>query len=331
MDLELTCVASFLTLVREGRYDSAAARLNLTPSALTKRLARLERQVGAKLVTRDDQGRTRLTAAGRRFREPASQLLATAEAARRAAHGNQDHDRRTLVLGLPAGPTAFIRPVLTRVMDKVRADWPGIKLVCRPIPFPRLTACLLDEEVDLLWTSSPVRHNAIDSAPLPLTVPRVGLVPLTHELVGARNIPAAEFAALSMLYNPAIPDEWMSVFYLGDIRPRSEAKLVPATPTEMLGVGIETTRRGVVTVAPAMFGDVAPQQLHPVTLTGAAPITFHVAYRAHDRRGTVRSLVTALRTTSGYGATRRIDSTRGLAHQATPFSTCAQPRRIQPV
>ena len=42
-------------------------------------------------------------------------------------HGIHDQDRRTLVLGLPAGPTAFIRPVLTRVMDEVRADWPGIK------------------------------------------------------------------------------------------------------------------------------------------------------------------------------------------------------------
>ena len=94
-------------------------------------------------------------------------------------------------------------------------------------PFPRLTACLLDEEVDVLWTATPVRHNAIDSAPLPLTVPRIGLVPLTHHLVDAKKIPAAEFAALPMLYNPAIPDEWMSVFYLGDIGPRSEARLVP--------------------------------------------------------------------------------------------------------
>jgi DNA-binding transcriptional LysR family regulator len=298
MDLELSCVESFLALAREGRYDAAAERLNLTPSALTKRLARLERQVGAKLVTRDDRGRTQLTAAGRRFQEPASHLLATAEAARRAARGIPDHGSHTLVLGLPAGPTAFLRPVLARVLNELRADWPDIRLVCRPIPFPRLTSCLLDEEVDVLWTATPVRHSAIDSAPLPFIVSRVGLVPPTHPLVGARDVPAAEFAALPMLYNPAVPDEWMSVFYLGDVRPRSEARLVPGTSTETQDVPLEASRRGaaVVTVAPAMFGTVAPQRLHPVALTGAAPITFHAAYRAHDHRGTVRSLVTALRT-----------------------------------
>jgi hypothetical protein len=118
---------------------------------------------------------------------------------------------------------------------------------------------------------------------------------MTHHLADARNVSAAEFAALPMLYNPAIPDEWMSVFYLGDIRPRSEAWLVPARPTEMLDVRRQATLRGTVTVAPAMFGAVAEQQLHPVALTGAAPITFHAAYRAHDHRGTLRSLVTALR------------------------------------
>ena len=53
MDLDLTCVHSWLVLVQEQHFGRAAPRLNLTPSALTKRIQRLERQVGVPLVVRN--------------------------------------------------------------------------------------------------------------------------------------------------------------------------------------------------------------------------------------------------------------------------------------
>jgi DNA-binding transcriptional LysR family regulator len=48
MDLDLSCVASFLVLLDERHYGRAAAKLNLTSSALSKRIQRLERQVGVR-------------------------------------------------------------------------------------------------------------------------------------------------------------------------------------------------------------------------------------------------------------------------------------------
>lgn len=52
-DLDLSSVASFLVLAEEEHYARAAQRLHLTPSALTKRMQRLERQIGAVLLVRD--------------------------------------------------------------------------------------------------------------------------------------------------------------------------------------------------------------------------------------------------------------------------------------
>ena len=42
----------------------------------------------------------------------------------------------------------------------------------------------------------------------------------------AAAVDVENFAARPMLYNPDVPDEWMSLFYLGDIRSRREAQLV---------------------------------------------------------------------------------------------------------
>jgi DNA-binding transcriptional LysR family regulator len=88
MDLDLSCVASFLVLVEEAHFGRAAALLHLTPSALTKRMQRLERQVGVVLLRRDSTGVAGLTAAGRRFAMEADLLLAAAHAARAAARGD---------------------------------------------------------------------------------------------------------------------------------------------------------------------------------------------------------------------------------------------------
>ncbi|MEV6862112.1 LysR family transcriptional regulator, partial [Streptosporangium subroseum] len=67
MDLNLGLVADFLVLVQERHYGRAAVRLHLTSSALTKRIQRLEGQLGVVLVERGPAGVFAVTSAGRRF------------------------------------------------------------------------------------------------------------------------------------------------------------------------------------------------------------------------------------------------------------------------
>ncbi|GII61016.1 hypothetical protein Skr01_11010 [Sphaerisporangium krabiense] len=97
MDLDLGLVADFLVLVQERHYGRAAVRLHLTSSALTKRVRRLERQLGVALVERDPAGVLAVTSAGRRFAAAAVPLIAQAGAARdsaRAAPARYAADRR---------------------------------------------------------------------------------------------------------------------------------------------------------------------------------------------------------------------------------------------
>jgi DNA-binding transcriptional LysR family regulator len=62
-------------VVRAGGFRAAARRLGLAQSAISTRLAALERRLGIKLFERAGRG-VRLTAAGRRFLEQAERLIA---------------------------------------------------------------------------------------------------------------------------------------------------------------------------------------------------------------------------------------------------------------
>lgn len=85
MDLDLSCVASFLILVEEANYGRAAERLHVSASALTKRIQRLEHQIGVPLLVRDPSRVTGPTPAGARFAIEAGALMAAARSARAVA------------------------------------------------------------------------------------------------------------------------------------------------------------------------------------------------------------------------------------------------------
>ncbi|MBW8484094.1 LysR family transcriptional regulator [Actinomadura parmotrematis] len=79
MDLDLAQVRAFVAVAGTRHFGRAAAELAVTQQALSKRVARLEERLGARLLERG-QG-VELTATGRRFLEPARRALAAADAA----------------------------------------------------------------------------------------------------------------------------------------------------------------------------------------------------------------------------------------------------------
>ncbi|WP_432873024.1 LysR family transcriptional regulator [Microbispora rosea] len=294
MDLDLGLVANFLVLVEEMHYGRAAVRLHMTPSALTKRIQRLERQLGVPLVERDSAGLLAVTLAGRRFAVAAVPLIAQANAALESARAKPA--RYTLRVGVPAGVRAIIGGFdVIGIGREVRRSFPEVRLVLKEIPFPALTHCLPEHQIDVLWNTAPVHHAAVDSFPLAITSTRIGVVGARHPLAEFGTIDVADFSEQPILYNPAAgDDEWMKQFWLGDVRPRREARLVEVDADDITPVlrkvGDGTAVMvGIAEYAPRLLGS----RLRAVTLTGAAPVIFHVACRRTDRRGAVRALVEA--------------------------------------
>jgi DNA-binding transcriptional LysR family regulator len=78
---DLTDLETFVAVADTGGVSGAARRLGLPKSIVSRRLARLEKELGAQLLTRTTRGAA-LTEAGSTFREHAARVVAELEAAR---------------------------------------------------------------------------------------------------------------------------------------------------------------------------------------------------------------------------------------------------------
>ena len=85
----------------------------------------------------------------------------------------------------------------------------------------------------------------------------------------------------------------MNQFWLGDVRPRREARLVEIDAGDFTHVLRQTADGTAVMATVAEFAPLLGSGLRAVTLTGAAPVVFHAACRRTDRRGAVHALVKA--------------------------------------
>ncbi|MFI7029560.1 LysR family transcriptional regulator [Microbispora rosea] len=292
MDLDLGLVANFLVLVEEMHYGRAAVRLHMSSSALTKRVQRLERQLGVPLIERDSTGVLAVTSAGRRFAIAAEPLMAQAVAARESARAVPA--RYTLRVGMPAGGGAILGQFdMTRIARHVRRSFPETRLVLQDVPFSALTRCLPENRVDVLWNIAPVHHPAVESFPLPITSARMGVVAARHPFADAGTMNVEDFIEQPMLYIPAVAEEWMNQFWLADMRSRREARLVEVESENVVGVLRSIVEGKAVIAAVAHIAPLLGSSLRSVTLTGAAPLVYYVACRRTDRRAAVHALVEA--------------------------------------
>lgn len=69
------CLQAFVTIASEGQFVRAADTLGCTQSVISKRLGRLEDQLGTRLLKRNKRAKVELTHEGMQFLQPARQML----------------------------------------------------------------------------------------------------------------------------------------------------------------------------------------------------------------------------------------------------------------
>ena len=140
MDLDLARVRAFVAVADEGHFGRAAAALSVSQQGLSKRVARLEAELGVQLLTRSAAG-VSLTGAGRRFLAPARRLLAAGDLAAAAAR-RQERALRIDVWGHLYAPMRTVRQALEHAPDL--AVEPG-----RGRDLPAVLSALSRGEIDL--------------------------------------------------------------------------------------------------------------------------------------------------------------------------------------
>jgi len=119
---ELEC---FVRVVEHGGFTAAAQSLRITPSAVSKLLARLEDRLGVRLLHRTTR-RIALTAEGRVYHEQARTILAELAAADASVGGSDREPRGQLRLSLPHG---FGMAQIVPLIPDFRARYPHVELL----------------------------------------------------------------------------------------------------------------------------------------------------------------------------------------------------------
>ncbi len=294
MGLDLELVASFVVLIDEWSYRRAAIELHVSRATLTKRIQRLERQLGVCLLERGPEGLTGLTTAGLNFARSVRPLLRQAHAVQRAAQQAQSgtSPMQELRVAAPMGSTSFLSFMgLAAASEEVRKTFPQLRVTLVEVPYPLINRCLPEQQVDLLLTIAPVKHHAVESVPLPVTATRIGVVSDRHALAGAGEVSVAEFCEQRLLWDPTLPEEWMRPFWLGDMRTQAQARLTATHCSSNERVLRETQRGAAAIVTLSPDRDRLPPGLEAITLQGAALIRFHAAYRRKDQRPTLQTFL----------------------------------------
>lgn len=298
MTPDLDCVVSFLELSRTRHFRRAAEALHVSPSALTKRLQRLERQVGEPLVERSPAGFSGLTRAGHRFLPIADQLASTAAAVGAAPGGGRG--QRPVHLGLPGHPGEYLSLAQWSVVGEgLRAECPQARLRIVGVPYPRREEVLAAGGVDVLidFGEPGVRGHAI--VPL-IAATRILVVPAEtwDGSVGAAGRPVTtvdDVLARPLLTCSAL-GRWMEPWVLGDVARRRGRLLRDIDAARRTDVLHASARSGVASVHPGLVRSRLGPGFVAAEIRGAPPVVVWAACStAALGRPEVTALVTVLR------------------------------------
>jgi DNA-binding transcriptional LysR family regulator len=115
VDLDLGQVRAFVAVVEHGHFGRAAEAMNLTQQALSKRVARLERELGPLLERR--RGGVEPTPAGARLLPAARQMLEVADQAVADVRGTPPAPLRIDVWGELHPPARLVRAIAREQPD----------------------------------------------------------------------------------------------------------------------------------------------------------------------------------------------------------------------
>lgn len=151
---------AFATVAREGSLRRASEALHITEPPLSRKIARLEAKLGARLFERGAAG-LELTQAGREALEAVAPLLEMAFATEKKLRELEKKQRETLRIGLSG---AFEQGVYERFLAKIRAN--GLALRTCAMPSPGLVREVLKGRLDAAFVALPLDIRGLNLASL---------------------------------------------------------------------------------------------------------------------------------------------------------------------
>lgn len=159
--MDIVAFRTFLAAAETGSFAGAAQRINASPSSVTERIKQLEHHLGARLFDRDKRG-CRLTAAGRKFMEPAQQSIRAWEIAQHVVSLPEQY-ARSIAIG---GQYALWAAMLTGWLASVREILPDVAFRVTTGASRRLNRDIRDGFLDMVILYDPLFGRGIRSEKL---------------------------------------------------------------------------------------------------------------------------------------------------------------------
>jgi DNA-binding transcriptional LysR family regulator len=185
MPIEAQDMVVFVTVVRDGSFGRAAASLMISQPAVSERVVRLERLVGATLFTRGNRGAT-LTPAGERLLPYAQRTIDLLDEAGNAVRSRDEPPR--LRVGVHSTFAHRAVPIVVEAVDQLPRS-----LKFRDAHSEEIIAMLLDGVIDVGFVLPGTPPRGLRFVPLPPD-PVVCVSSPDHVLAGRASVPLAALA-----------------------------------------------------------------------------------------------------------------------------------------
>jgi DNA-binding transcriptional LysR family regulator len=213
--VELRALRYFVAVAEERHFGRAAERLHIAQPSVSQQIARLERELGTRLLDRSPRKVT-LTDVGTRVLEAARETLAAAD---RVAVTARPARCGTVRIGTAAGLTAR----LERGIDVLRAQYPDFELVLADLPLAGRLAALRRGELDLALARGRISGPGLRALPA-WTEPLHVVVPAGHPLaqrdaVALRELEGSALRLAGQADHPELHDAAISALNAAGVRP----------------------------------------------------------------------------------------------------------------
>jgi DNA-binding transcriptional LysR family regulator len=198
MEMELAHVEAFVAIVRSGGFTQASAAVHLTQPAISRRIALLERELGAPLFERLPQGPV-LTEAGAAFLPHAEALLAVVRDGIEAVGDVRGSGSGSIALAVVG---TLATSALAERLRRFRAAHPGVDLRLRTALSAEVSALVLRGEaaVGLRYTADPNPGMVSTIVTVEALVP---VCSARHRLAGASQVRPEDLACERWVAFPA--------------------------------------------------------------------------------------------------------------------------------
>ncbi|KQM34408.1 LysR family transcriptional regulator [Rhizobium sp. Leaf68] len=166
----------FVTVIETGGFSAAARQVRLTPSAISKLIARLEARLGTRLFNRSTR-QFQLTPEGCTFYEAAKRILADlSEAEQRASQGERPAGRVRI-----STSASYHHHVLAPIVPQFMALYPAVTL---DISLTDALVDLLAERTDIAIRTGPLKTSSLIARKLGETARTIVAAPSYLEQYG---------------------------------------------------------------------------------------------------------------------------------------------------